>query len=104
MGIKVLNWLSREATAKRTFLLFVSVLFFLICVSTQFFGLIHLDVKAILDSSDFYNSEAFYHAIEIQGESGRQAYLIFHLFDYALMFSLTLFFMFLMYPTFPCEL
>jgi len=52
------------------------------CLVTMCLGRLNLNPDATMDSMSYYTAETFYQSIEIQGESGRRAYLRLHLIDY----------------------
>lgn len=76
---------------KRTFILFLLSAIFAALIITSLFGLVEINSEATMDSLTYYNSDTFYHNLEILGSEGRNAYLILHGFDYVFMIVFMLF-------------
>lgn len=75
----------------KVLLLFFGAAVFATCVINMLFGQLKLDGEATMDSQTYYTSETFYRYLDIQGESGRQSYLILHIFDYLYIICSSLF-------------
>lgn len=82
MPEKILAFIDKKANWMAVMRSFLSSLILACCMLSQCFGLIKLNPDAVMDPLNFYRADLFFHHLNIQGQTGRQAYLIFHLIDY----------------------
>ncbi len=80
--MKPINLLEKSATRKTALILLATTAVSASCLITGFYGLLNLDPGATLDPLSCYGREIFYSFLDIQGEAGRQSYLLLHLVDY----------------------
>lgn len=91
----LITCINKHATWKKIIFLFCTSTVLGTLIITMFFNQIKLEPNAAMDSLTFYTSDTFFRNLDIQGETGRHAYLQLHLIDYIFISQFYLLFVFL---------
>jgi len=95
--MKILYFIREKVSWKCVLFLLLTSAVLSTFIMTMFFGQLHLNPDAVMDSLSYYNSDMFFSNLATQGHSGRISYLYLHVIDYLFITQFYTFFVFLIY-------